>query len=557
MMGLAGLLGVSVGQEAVPKGLTYSDAVKVCQVGYLPNETKFAMITAEPKGPVNIQSVTAHANGPLIRAVKKGIEADSGDTVWWLDFSSLKTPGEYYLEVPGVGASRHFTIGKDIFATPFRLAIRSFYGQRSGVSVDLGPDYPQYRFDAGHTALGEYHESAGKTGKRDVSGGWYDAGDYGKYIVNSGITTGTLLHTWEQYGGKLRRMNLNIPESGGPQPDFLDEIKWNVDWMLKMQDDDGGVWHKATTANFPGFVLPKADLDRVLVIGPKNTPATADFAAVTAIAARAFRKTNPDYADRCLRAAERAWVWVEGNPGVLYPGNPKGIGTGGYGDSDASDERLWASAELFRTTGKAVYHRSFLDAQTKWTPALKAGEAQGWGNVSNLAFYTYLFASGKDAPTAERIRKDALTAADGIVARIADHGYRMPLGSNEYYWGSNSVVANYAIMLLFADRLNGKNPAYKNGALDCLHYLLGRNTFNTSFVTGVGSKWAMHPHHRPSGADGIDQPWPGLLVGGPNADNGIKPPARQWFDEAGSYRTNENAINWNAALVFALAGVLP
>ncbi|RYI12708.1 MAG: glycosyl hydrolase family 5, partial [Acetobacteraceae bacterium] len=465
-------------------------------------------------------------------------------------------PGEYYLEVPGVGASRHFRIGKDAFATPFRLAMRSFYGQRSGIDVDLRPDFPQYRFPAGHLEIGRYHASSGKTGTRDVSGGWYDAGDYGKYIVNSGITTGTLLHAWEQYGDKFRRLSLDLPESGGRQPDYLDEIKWNVDWMLKMQDDDGGVWHKATTANFPGFVMPKEDLEPVLVIGPKNTPATADFAAVTAIAARVYRKLDPAYADRCLRAAERAWTWIEKNPDVLYPGNPPGIGTGGYGDGDASDERLWASAELFRTTGKEVYHQAFLGARSKWTPALKADEAQGWGNVNNLAFYTYLFAPRRNAVAAGEIRKDALAAADGIAKRIGNHGYRMPLAAKEYYWGSNSVVANYAIMLLFAERLERK-PVYKNAAMDCLHYLMGRNTFNTSFVTQVGSKWAMHPHHRPSAADGIDQPWPGLLVGGPNADNGKTPPARQWVDEAGSYRTNENAINWNAALVFALAGALP
>ncbi len=172
--------------------------------------------------------------------------------------------------------------------------------------------------------------------------------------------------------------------------------------------------------------------------------------------------------------------------------------------------------------------------------------------------YTYA-ASGRpeaDASAVERIRAAALTAADGIVARAGADGYRIPLKPNEYVWGSNSVAANYAMMLVLANRISPK-AQYVNGAQDVLHYLLGRNTFNRSFVTQGGSRWAMKPHHRPSAADKIEQPWPGLLVGGPNAERGKKPPARQWVDDQGSYMMNENAINWNAPLVFLLAEALP
>jgi endoglucanase len=538
-----------------------SDLVKVCQVGYLPGETKFAMLTAEPAGDV----VVRRKDGQAVLTVRAGAareDADSGDTIRPVDFSALKTPGEYFLDVPGVGASYPFRIGKDVFARPFRLAMRAFTGQRCGTAVSLAPDFPEFRYDACHLAPGQYHASSGKEGTRDVSGGWHDAGDFGKYVVNSGITTGTLLWAYELYEPRLRRLNLNIPESGGRLPDVLAEIKWNLDWMLKMQDEDGGVWHKATTAQFPGMILPAADKAPVLVIGTgrapfKNTTATADFAAVCAIAGRVYRKFDRAYADRCLAAAERAWDWLQANPTDNYFDNPPGIGTGGYGDRNARDERLWAAAELFRTTGKAPYNTAFLENYGGFRPTLRADSAQGWGNVENLAMFTYALSGrqGANANAVARIRQDALTAADGIAARVARNGYRMPLGSREYYWGSNSVVANYSIMLLLADRLQPK-PAYRNAALDGLHYLLGRNTFNTSFVTQVGTKWAMHPHHRPSEGDKVAQPWPGLLVGGPNA-NGKTPPARQWVDEMGSYTTNENAINWNAALVFVLAGALP
>jgi len=557
-IGLLLAAGLAVG-AGVP--VAQSDHVKVDQVGYLPGETKFAVLTQEPTGDVLVRRVK---DGKAVLAVIAGppaADADSGDTVRSIDFSALKEPGEYFLEVPGVGESHPFRIGRDIYARPFRLAMRSFTGQRCGTSVTLAPDFPDYQYEACHLQPAQYHASSGKEGTRDVSGGWHDAGDYGKYVVNSGISTGTMLWAYELYEPRLRRLKLDIPESGGRIPDVLAETKWNLDWMLKMQDEDGGVWHKATTANFPGFILPKDDKSPVLVIGTgsapfKNTTATADFAAVAAIGARVYRKFDREYADRCLAAAERGWTWVQANPNVLYQRNPQGIGTGGYGDGDASDERLWAAAELFRTTGKAPYKAYFAANYGKFSPTLKADSAQGWGNVSNLAMFTYALAGRRAEPTIVRqIRDDALKAADGIVARINANGYRMPLSSKEYYWGSNSVVANYGIMLLLAGRLQPK-AEYRNAALDSLHYLLGRNAFNTSYVTQVGTKWAMNPHHRPSGADKLAQPWPGLLVGGPNAE-GKTPPARQWKDETGSYTTNENAINWNAALVFLLAGVQP
>ena len=166
------------------------------------------------------------------------------------DFTRLRQAGTYYLDVPGVGRSWTFSIGRDVFSRPYYLAMRAFYGQRCGTAVDLGPEFPGYTHAACHLK-GEFHSSSGKQGERDNIGGWHDAGDYGRYIVNSGITTGTLLWTWEIYGPKLKSIKLNIPESGNGTPDILNEARWNLEWMLKMQDDDGGVWHKQTSELFP------------------------------------------------------------------------------------------------------------------------------------------------------------------------------------------------------------------------------------------------------------------------------------------------------------------
>jgi endoglucanase len=548
-----------------------SDAVKVCQVGYLPAESKRAMLTAAPTGDVLLRRSNDDSVAMTLRPSDMQRDVDSGDEIRIVDFSAVREPGWYYLDVPGVGASFVFQIAGDAFAPAFRLTMRSYYGQRCGAAVSLAPDFPQYHYDACHPAPAHFHPSSGKDGEIEMTGGWHDAGDFGRYVVNSGITTGTLLWAYELNSDKVRSTKLDILESGGPLPDVLAEVKWNIDWMLKMQDADGGAWHKATSEKFCGFVMPANDPLPVFVIGSgtppyKVTTATADLAAVCAIAARVYRPFDAAYADRCLAAAERAWKWLEANPTDHYfDKNPEGVGTGGYGDKNAGDERLWAAAELFRTTDKPVYHDYFLANHASWT--ITATEAQGWPNVQNMGLYTYALSGrrGAKADVVTKIKRDALAAADGIVTRVNASGYRVPLTSDQYVWGSNGVVANYAMMLRLADRFEHK-PDYVDAAQDALHYLLGRNHFNTSFVTHVGQKFAMHPHHRPSAADGVDAPWPGLLVGGPNSHQGRRgedkktktaPPATVWLDDQNDYVTNETAINWNAPLVFILAEALP
>ncbi|HLO99097.1 MAG TPA: glycoside hydrolase family 9 protein [Fimbriimonas sp.] len=540
----------------------FNTAVKVCQVGYKPSESKFAIVTKPASGDAviyRIGSTTPVMTVPVGAAVS---DPDTGDEVRWVDFSKLTKAGEYEIEVPGVGKSAPFKVGNGVFANPMRLAMRSYYGQRASTDVDMGPEFPMFKYKAGHTAPATYHASTGKTGTRDVSGGWYDAGDYGRYVVNSGITTGTLLWAFEMNTSKLSKLKLNIPETGKSKlPDYLSEVKYNLDWMLKMQDEDGGAYHKATTANFPGFIMPDKDNGQMFVIGTgkgkfKNTTATADLAAVAAIAARIYKRYDPAYAAKCLDAAKRGFEWSQANPNELFANNPQGISTGGYGDRDARDERLWAAAELYRTTGDTSYQDAFLKLAKEWNTTLEAGEAPGWPQVRPMALMTFAMTKHKSVNKEyqQRVLDDLKTAADGIADRVEKNPYKMPLRSGDYYWGSNAVVANFALMLQVADRMK-PNPRHRQAALDSIHYLMGRNTFATSFVSQVGVHYAMNPHHRWSGADGVAEPWPGLLMGGPNAE-GKNPPARQWVDDWKSYTTNEIAINWNAPLVFILSNTL-
>jgi endoglucanase len=541
-----------------------SDAVKVCQLGYLPGATKFAMLTANPAGDIVVRRASDGAPVLTTTAADAVNDADSGDLIRAVDFTKLAETGTYYLDVPGVGRSYDFRVGDDVFTRAFRVTMRSYTSQRCGAAVNLAPDFPQYRRDPCHLGPAQFHASSGKTGTLPCSGGWHDAGDFGRYTVNAGVTTGTLLWAYELNEAKLRKLNLDLPESGGQLPDMLAEIRWNLDWMLNMQDAaDGGAWHKATTAKFADHVMPAADTAPTLIVGSgrephKTTQATANLAAVAAIVARVYRPFDQSYARHCLDASERAFEWARAHPEAHFNRNPPGIETGAYGDKHADDELLWAAAELFRTTGKPNYNAYFLSHFAKWEPPLQGDAPQGWRDVQNMAMYAYAM-SGRDpadADAVKTIRSAAVAAADDIVARAARSGYRIPLLGRDYSWGSNGVAANYAMMLLIANRIEPK-PQYVNFAQDTLHYLLGRNTFNTSFVTHVGTRYALHPHHRPSLADDVKEPWPGLLVGGPNAAGGKTPPARQWVDDENEFTKNETAINWNAPLVLLLAEFLP
>jgi len=572
-----GLPGSACAGEPATGRAAVSEAIKLDQVGYLPSRTKLAMVTsAQATGPFRVRRVadgSEAASGTLGPAVA---DPDTGDTVRIADFSELGQTGSFYLDVAGVGTSYEFDIAPNVYASVFTVAMRAFYGQRCGTAVDMAPAYPGYRHPACHVAGtpnpdAAMHASSGATGAREAGQGWHDAGDYGKYVVNSGITVGELLWAYDAFADRIGGVRLDIPESGNAVPDVLDEVRFNLDWMLKMQDRDGGVWPKLTSERFGSFVMPHLDDGGPrYVIGTGSAPyksscATGDFAAVMASAARVYRPFDRAFAEAALGAAESAWRWLSANPNVTFR-NCCGVQTGEYGDSDCSDERLWAAAELFRTTGASEYDAHFTASYAARGPAVTAGPPQSWPDVGNLAMFAYYFSGQPGAGEAvrSRIRDDMLSAADAIVARTRANPYRVSLRPEDYVWGSNGVVANYGLLLLLANAVR-PTPAYLDAAADDLHYLLGRNSFGLSWVTQVGDRPFRNPHHRPSGADTNAEPWPGLLSGGPNRYGGdpvidalpATPVARRYRDDQASYASNEIAINWQAPLVFLLAGLLP
>jgi endoglucanase len=545
--------------------------ILLSQLGYLPHHAKIATII--PASLPN-QSPSASANGPTFRVrsqdhsavVFEGklstptLDAASGDTVAQADFSSITAPGTYRLEIAGVH-SDPFTIGSHVYADALRLTVRSYYGQRCGCDVDLGNGY---KHPACHLK-GAFDPTSGRTGDIPNSGGWHDAGDYGRYVVNSGLSTGTLLWAWEMYPDALNSLRLDLPESGCRIPDFLAEIKWNLNWMLSMQDPaDGGVWHKQTSLHFCAFIMPQDDHLVSEIIGTgsapyKSTCAAADLAAVMAIAARCYAPYDAAFAARCLTAARSAWTWTRKFPNIIFK-NPPTVLTGEYGDGNCSDELLWASAELFRTTREPQFEAATLDSIKPLLPTLKIGVPH-WGDVASMGLWAYAFAtSAKPTAATAAIQYATQASAAELIERARTNGYGNSLSIADFHWGSNSNAGNQSLLLLVANRFQPDKAAV-DAALSNLHYLMGRNCFGVSWVTQLGLRPFQHPHHRPSAADGIAAPWPGLLSAGPNAHGGDPvanalpkaPPMRMWIDDQRAYSMNEVAINWNAPLVFLLA----
>lgn len=519
------------------------------QVGYRTGDTKeFALVD----GSGTVEIVDGSGTTVLTATPSAASNwAPSGQSVQLVDFSDLKTPGTYSIKIGGQVVRNDLKIADSPFEDVTKASLKWYYYQRA--SMALEETYAgQWKRAAGHTnETAQLHKSAG-SGSLQSSKGWYDAGDYGRYIVNSGITTYTLLSLYEHFPDYFKTLKWNIPADGN-LPDLLAEIKYNLDWMLTMQASDGAVYHKLTTLQFPGDVMPNKDTEQLYVIG-KGTAATFDFAAVMAVAARVYRPFDASYADKCLEAAKKAYAWGAQNPNVKF-NNPSDVGTGSYADGSLGDEKDFAGTELFVTTGDASYKTSGA-----------SHNLPGWADVSGLATYGKATHATEFGNVAQVAKDTLLSVADDFEARSTT-GFGVVMGDNDFYWGSNSVAGNQGVWLLHAYYLTGDKKYYV-AATKVLDYLLGKNPLDMSFLTGYGTKSPMMPHHRPSTADGVKDPVPGMIVGGPQPggedigsqtweckDYRTGKPATSYTDNRCSYATNEVAINWNAPFAY-LAGAI-
>ncbi len=534
--------------------------IRLNTVGYLPGAEKQASIALPCTNfmVVRLPGGAAVFQGQITGPVS---DADTQEQLYTADFSKLKQPGDYQLVVPGVGRSAPFRVAADVYREPFYLVTRGFYLWRCGTAVSATYQGMTFAHDICHTNDAWLDYVGGGHTQKDGTKGWHDAGDYNKYMVNAGITVGSLFRAWEDFGPQIQTVRLDLPESGGPLPDFLAEIKWEMDWVLTMQAPDGSVYHKLSTIHFGNFIPPEAETaDRYFT--PWGSEATADFVAMTAEAVRIFRPYDPAFADRCLKAAQLSYQFLQAHP-EYHQADQTGFSTGPYEINEPNhrlngvpQNRLWAAAELWETTGSpAVLHD--LEGRVKAVNGQVSPDFD-WDETKDLGLLTYLFSErpGRDKALVKLVRSNLLATADEIVQDCKHDAYARPLGSN-YFWGDNGGVARQAIILMAADRaarhdlfrLSSKST-FRDTCLDALNHLFGRNYYGRSFVTGLGFQPPLHPHDRRDTGEYLNHPWPGYLVGGPH------PKATDWHDEQADFRVNEIAINWNSALVYALAASL-
>ena len=557
---------------------------RVNQIGYLPNSVKLANYKTTITAP---QIWQLKQNGKVLARGKTSIaalDAASGDLLQQIDFSTVTATGPGFTVTVGSHTSQVFSISPSVFRAPLYDALKYFYHNRSGIAIDTqftGGGHTSFASNskwaraAGHV---NHAENKGDfnvpcwTGTcqyaLDVPKGWYDAGDHGKYVVNGGISVWTLLNMFERglYWGSTTRLGdgqLNIPESANGIPDVLDEVRWELEFMLAMQVPSGHakvgmVHHKVHDVGWTGLPLAPDQDPQQRALVPPSTAATLNLAATAAQAARIWKDLDPAFSAKCLQASKIAWDAALLNPTDLYRG---GFDTGGgaYDDDKVGDDFYWAAVELYLTTDDIQYLPT-INAYTITQSNFNWANTEMAGLMSMATVIKPSTASKRAAA-----QQNIIAIANAHLATQAASGYGAPLSLAEYEWGSNNGVTNKLMLMGLAYNFS-KNRNYANGVTKGLDYLFGRNAFSTSFVTGEGTTTVKYPHHRFwAGVLKPEFPFapPGALSGGPNsglhdpvakAQLGacVAKPATCWMDDIHAYSVNEITINWNAPLAWLL-----
>jgi endoglucanase len=534
--------------------------IVVNQVGYLPEQSKIALLLNDSVADATAQLVDQQTKAVVFSKSLGQAQFDSasGDVIQSIDFSAVQQAGEYHWQIGNL-RSVPFKIAAQVYQEAFAMLLRSYYLQRCGVELNdpvTGIYHPPCHVNDAVLAHQDSIHLAGES--IAAQGGWHDAGDYGKYVATTAVTLGRILSLYEQQPHLFWDGQLVIPESGNGIPDVLDEMQVGLDWLLRMQRQDGAVYRKLSGADWSIGLSPDEDQQLRYVYG-LSTPETAKFAAAMAIAARVFHPLKTELAQQYQQAAEKAWRYLEQHPTMQVDWiKEDDSGSGKYLSSEIdtepslmvdTDDRFWAAAELYITTGQLPFEQYVSNY-------LKTSEYTlfEWKDPSALGMTNYLFQTRQ--PIAPDIRTQLVSKlqkrADQALAKANQSGYR--LANDRFIWGSNKIAAEEAITLLYAHQAT-PCAAYQTAAADQLDYLLGRNPFNQTFVTGLGTHPVQHTNHLFARAKGVYIP--GLLVGGANelAQDQIAPKKlgiRSYLDDDRSYATNEYAIDYNASLITLL-----
>jgi endoglucanase len=558
--------------------------VFVNQVGFRPQDPK-AFVTDEGAMPFKvIRLATGRGVIDGKTELRRTSDPATGLDVFWGGFSEVSEPGTYRVQLANGSESPPFDIREDVYADVAGKALKSYYLSRCGAPLE---DRWAGKFAraACHTGDANYHPLLSSKGHRATAGGWHDAGDFGKYVHSASVSMAHMLMMYEQFPKAFTSDAVGIPESNNGIPDLLDEMQVELEWMLTMQVSDGdkelagGVHYMVNTYDYVWQTATNDHASR-FVYGISSV-STADFAAAMALAARVFASVPAlkDDAGRYHQAALLAWDFLERHPG-LYPENgfirPADTLTGGYADSpdlNDRDDRLWAAVELALTgsnprfiqalerSGHPFLKQNFFESESF------SGELR-WENTVAFPFVQAALHAvpGLESSQQKRIREQFLGYCQQLLKRIERDGFAVAL--DQYYWGSTGGALALGQMLVFASQLAPEPDRFLEGALYQLHYVLGRNALNTSFVSGVGQRYPRAIHHAVFANDGLEVIHPGLLAGGPNPNLGADetlplyfddstPPAQCWVDHVDSWASNENCILYNAplvALAFYLSG---
>lgn len=564
--------------------LPLDERIRVNQLGFQPAQPKHVLVAWPPASPPDAADLVFHIValdtpwrpvlvGPL---VDLGTDPDSRERVLRGDFTALREPGRYQVLLPRRGLSAPFLVHPEVYRDVLRLATRFFYLQRSGAAKDDA--LTGLRHQADYTAPSPLRAAVDSRGRvpaaaprRDVSGGWWDAGDFGRYVPPAATTIMLLLYAYRFNPAAFADGALAIPESGNGVPDLLDELRWELLWLLKMQRADGAVHHKVATLRYPDVM---ADRDpQPALLYEISTQATAAFAGALAEASVVYGMVDPRFGATLQQAAVQAWSFLSAHPqklpahGFRNPDDPNG-GDYSVKDADENELRLWAAAALLHATGERVYAEEFARRWVHRTPARRCG--LGWPCGSTFAMRSYLDSQDGDSALHQQVRSEFAEQAAAIVQVIDSTAYQVALKGTlspfGYDWGSVGQALNAATLLLLENQLQ-PDPRLVAGASAQLSWVLGQNPLAKALISGAGHNPVRAPHHRPSWYLGAAIP--GAVGEGPNAmsiggdpvlqqlfDRGL-PPALRYADSAESWATNEPTIYYNAAFVAVAAWFTP
>ncbi|QIA65176.1 glycosyl hydrolase [Vibrio astriarenae] len=581
------------------------------QLGFLPQADKFIFIASDSKEPLRWTLSNAEGiNVDMGRTEPFGTNKASGEGLHRINLSHYKS------EMSGLTVAIEddkgvpFDISSQIYNRLKYDALSYFYQNRSG--IEIKPEFVQ-RDDlarpAGHPSdvvtCFDKQDSWGNDWPGcdftiDTTGGWYDAGDHGKYVVNSGISTWTLLNLYERglwldnAQTPFNSGNVTIPEQGNGVNPLLSEARWNIEFMLAMQIPEGKrvyapignqssdqslklteidasnlAFHKIADEAWTGMPLPPHMDTQKRYVGQPSTAATLNLAAIGAQCARIWKEIDPEFSKQCLNAAEKAWQAAEKHPEIYAYDNFNGSGP--YGDFELADEIYWAASELFITTGKDSYKQVVVDSPLYLDTPKANLEADGdifWQYTAPLGTISLAVVESKlDKKEVEKARKAIIETSDNYVSQLANEGYHIPYTVEEYPWGSNSNLVNRGIFLIYANDFTG-DTKYIKAAANAMDYVLGANPMNISYITGHGTNAAQNPHHRfwaKAADENYPAPAPGALIGGPNSISFSDPVAAPlkgncigqtcYRDNINAWTLNEITINWNAPLVWVASAL--